>query len=420
MAITGISAISGEQIIAAGAVSAREAASAAFTTGGNSLQGLYDTVSNNSGSWTGGSTYTGDAQGALDEVYSNSANWNSTYTTVSSNSATWGQGGGGSDGIVVIDTTLGSYDPQEIYNTINSSWGLKSIYAKVNSTPTTYGPDRTLYLPVNIRYPYDDGASQSGYLYEGHYQFYVDGQYALNGQSFQVGYDSINDNYTISEPQINPDMPVPIAWPSDDGRVLTVRDDGGIEWRTPQGGALPQSASDAIDVVTGGSANWNGTTETVSSNSASWGGSALPISAGPGIKLEMVNDTLVASTDETLLWSGARTSAIQTIESMKNFDKCQVYIAHGTYGPPQVYTIDFADMGTTGYFAITRPRGSSNLNIACIRLTADDTHLAAVNAKCLSFGSWSTTATGMTATTGEAEDLNSIIKVVGINRIAGV
>lgn len=120
--------------------------------------------------------------------------------------------------------------------------------------------------------------------------------------------------------------------------------------------------------------------------------------------------------NETVLWSGTKTSAIQTSESMKNFEKCQVYIAHGTYGPPQVYTIDFADMETTGYFAITRPRGSVNLNIACIKLTADDTHLAIVNSKCLAFGSWSTTATGITATTGEAEDLNSIIKVVGINR----
>jgi hypothetical protein len=221
-----------------------------------------------------------------------SANWNSTYTTVSSNSATWG---GGGDGIVVIDMTLGSYDPQEIYNTINSSWGLKSIYAKVNSTPTTYSPDRTLYLPVNIRYPYDDGASQSGYLYEGHYQYYVDGQYALNGQSFQVGYDSINDNYTISKPQINPDMPVPIAWPSDDGRVLTVRDDGGIEWRTPQGGELPQSASDAIDVVTGGSANWNSTTATVNANSGAWGGSGIEISAGFGINIQLIDNKLVFS-----------------------------------------------------------------------------------------------------------------------------
>lgn len=148
--------------------------------------------------------------------------------------------------------------------------------------------------------------------------------------------------------------------------------------------------------------------------------SATNFVAGPGIKIDEPSaGTVRIGNDETVLWSGARTSAIQTSESMKNFDKCQVYIAHGTYGPPQIYTIDFADMGSTGYFAITRPRGSVNLNIACIRLTADDTHLAAVNSKCLAFGSWTSTATGVTATTGEAEDLNSIIKVVGINRING-
>ena len=140
--------------------------------------------------------------------------------------------------------------------------------------------------------------------------------------------------------------------------------------------------------------------------------SAINFEAGPGVSItEPSAGTVRIGNDETVLWSGARTSAIQTSESMKNFDKCQVYIAHST--------IDFADMGTTGYFAINRPRGSSNLNMACIRFTADATHLAAVNAKCLAFGSWTTTATGVTATTGEAEDLNSIIKVVGINRIGG-
>ena len=35
----------------------------------------------------------------------------------------------------------------------------------------------------------------------------------------------------------------------------------------------------------------------------------MPISAGPGIKFEMVNDTLVASTDETVLWSGYSTGS---------------------------------------------------------------------------------------------------------------
>lgn len=86
----------------------------------------YSTVAVNSASWGAGSTYTGDAQGALDEVYSNSgtwntvtdklnttafstvsgnfltahqalpnsANWDSTYTTVYDNSASWTGGGG--------------------------------------------------------------------------------------------------------------------------------------------------------------------------------------------------------------------------------------------------------------------------------------------------------------------------------------
>lgn len=53
----------------------------------------YTTVSDNSANWGGGSTYTGDAQGALDEVYSNSGTWNSTTDTVSSNSGAWGGSG---------------------------------------------------------------------------------------------------------------------------------------------------------------------------------------------------------------------------------------------------------------------------------------------------------------------------------------
>lgn len=238
--ISGISSLSGEQIIAAGSLSSCSAATASYTTGGDDLQGLYttvnsnsgnwntplfpdnitanslyienngditllqltgddsddyaqtvirgsgiefingqidptvvgtiagndvsnwnstyNTVSANSGSWTGGSTYTGDAQGALDEVYtnsgtwnmvtdkldttaqvvtatgsasvmvgwfpqylvssingsailpygfaslsSNSANWNSTYNTVSTNSGSWtGGGGGGVSGTNVV------------------------------------------------------------------------------------------------------------------------------------------------------------------------------------------------------------------------------------------------------------------------------------------------------------------------------
>lgn len=52
-------------------------------------------------------------------------------------------------------------------------------------------------------------------------------------------------------------------------------------------------------------AEWKSCESTVSNQSANWGGSALALSAGPGVKLEKVGDTLVASTDETVLWSGS-------------------------------------------------------------------------------------------------------------------
>jgi len=50
---------------------------------------------------------------------------------------------------------------------------------------------------------------------------------------------------------------------------------------------------------------WNDCYDNVNTNSGAWGGSALPISAGPGIKVNLVDNTLVFSNDETVLWSGA-------------------------------------------------------------------------------------------------------------------
>ena len=91
MAITGISSIDNKQIIAAGALSAISANQALVTSGGDSLQGLYDTVSTNSGSWTGGGGSVPDeVMSAASAVSANSADWNSTTDTVTANSAYWG------------------------------------------------------------------------------------------------------------------------------------------------------------------------------------------------------------------------------------------------------------------------------------------------------------------------------------------
>ena len=75
----------------------------------------------------------------------------------------------------------------------------------------------------------------------------------------------------------------------------------------------------------------------VQTNSGSWGGSALPISAGPGIKVNLVDNTLVFSNDETVLFE---TTAVygagvcNLSESLKNFERIGVKPTRGYNGTP--------------------------------------------------------------------------------------
>ena len=90
------------------------------------------------------------------------------------------------------------------------------------------------------------------------------------------------------------------------------------------GDELPESVSAATDYVTATSANIDSTINNVSANSGAWGGSALPISAGPGIKFEMVDNTLIASTDETVLWTTGSDTSISSFtlnEPISAFDR---------------------------------------------------------------------------------------------------
>jgi len=81
----------------------------------------------------------------------------------------------------------------------------------------------------------------------------------------------------------------------------------------------------------------------VQTNSGSWGGSALPISAGPGVKVNLVDNTLVFSNDETVLYSdltGRPSSPGQSItlsESPLNFKYIEVYLNGST--PTGVYNL---------------------------------------------------------------------------------
>ena len=106
------------------------------------------------------------------------------------------------------------------------------------------------------------------------------------------------------------------------------------------GDEFPSSANEAITAYQNASATyltahqaisaeeWNSNYETVTTNSGAWGGSALPISAGPGIKVNLVDNTLVFSNDETVLWenNGTLYAVGQTIsfnESPSAFEKLE-------------------------------------------------------------------------------------------------
>jgi hypothetical protein len=195
------------------------------------------------------------------------------------------------------------------------------------------------------------------------------------------------------------------------------------------GDEFPQSATDAIGYVTATSANIDSTIDNVSSNSGAWGGSALPISAGPGIKFEMVDNTLVASTDETVLYSGYENvgndgaATYNLSELPTNFNKIKVYwclrnnsqFEQGNKGVGSVeYDMNLYSADHT-YIAGFMEGAGDNTAFLPYRYDANIAHIRTT--------AWTqngqlTRLTDNTVLANNAQWFH-IYKVVGINRIAG-
>jgi hypothetical protein len=186
------------------------------------------------------------------------------------------------------------------------------------------------------------------------------------------------------------------------------------------GDELPQYVTDAADYVSATSGDIDATIENVSSNSGAWGGSALPISAGPGIKLEMNNGVLVASTDETVLWSGTGTSGttITLSEPLENFEKV------GIFWEP------FAAFGRDAGFEITPSYNDIIVNsykrysmFQQVVSTGHNSYLncsLTVSSDGTSFGQYLYGYTNGSPSNFWTDHADwTIYKVVGINRIAG-
>ena len=186
------------------------------------------------------------------------------------------------------------------------------------------------------------------------------------------------------------------------------------------GDELPEVVSAAADYVSAMSGDINSTIDNVSANSGTWGGSALPISAGPGIKFELVDDTLVASTDETVLWSGnaftpagsdspvLATAALS--ESISNYNTIRLDFSGGFFFNESVFLTNPVTSNKC-YVMVKKEQANNNTYIGTHYRFSDETTLSG-------FCSYGDTQ-NVEAMTGGYWGYGGVCRVVGINRKAG-
>lgn len=166
------------------------------------------------------------------------------------------------------------------------------------------------------------------------------------------------------------------------------------------------------------SADVSGTVDLVSTQSANWGGSALALSAGPGVKFEKSGNVLVASTDETVLWSNNNGAATFTAsEVVTNFERIAVYVTDNP-SSESIQRVEIPMMGdnlTAPKFSLVSQWDSSwRVLMWWVKLTSSDMMSFSISsagyAGALANSSWSN---------GNEPNYFRFYKVVGINRISG-
>lgn len=404
----------------------------------------YSTVATNSASWGGGSTYTGDAQGALDEVYTNSgdwntvtdklnttafstvsgdfltahqtlansANWDSTYTTVNNNSASWEN---------VVTSTASGVSYVTGISAINGTPLLATgVFNKGkmlvgSSDPGMYltGTHGTAYYKANeliinrtgygeqIKFNLGSAGSQVIGSAAGTRGAFID----MSNASHEAFLGVRNDEDAKLE--LDGEVITPTKITEYDSVYSTVNDNS-ASWGG--GASYTGDAQGALDEVYTNSGTWNDTTNTVNTNSGAWGGDALPISAGPGVKVELTDGKLLFSTDETILYSGS--SANPTLsESIDNFEHIKITYTYwdGNYATKLIYGWSAKPTFTDGWFNA----GGNTCAIFISRLSANDSHtVLGVDAS-----KYWNPPTG--ASLSDALANFKILEVIGINRTAG-
>lgn len=169
------------------------------------------------------------------------------------------------------------------------------------------------------------------------------------------------------------------------------------------------------------SSDVSGTVDLVSTQSANWGGSALQLSAGTGIKLEKVGDTLVASTTalDTLLFvapANTQVASATLSENAENFECLDIYMqGYGVSQKPVVLRV-VADNSNTAV-QVNWSLGNNTWYLVCQKLTISGTSISIANAHAIHGSTF--TSTDIIHESNTSTISNTIVKVVGINRKAG-
>ena len=148
-----------------------------------------------------------------------------------------------------------------------------------------------------------------------------------------------------------------------------------------------------------------------------------PVVAGTGVRIvdDTANNRIVVEADETVLWESQDNAGHQTAtlsESRANFERIKILFSTSSSSKP--YGMWYEIPSDTTDFNVMRGKGGSNVWMTWIRLTfSTNTSLTVASAKSFNFGAQSATSwVNPSVSVDMSEDINSIWKVIGVNRIA--
>jgi hypothetical protein len=128
--------------------------------------------------------------------------------------------------------------------------------------------------------------------------------------------------------------------------------------------------------------------------------------------------------DETVLYSGTRNVSGVLNDSPFNYDRIRIYLDLGHQGENPARSdgaFEFPMRGTTADNRVNMfyAKGYNNAWFSVMQVALTPTYFSAVRCKSINMGPFNTTTTTFTANTNPDEDMQSIVQIVGINRIGG-